>query len=90
MIKLQHWNKAEWITIGSFITEAIAWATLGEEDDTGYRTVNAKGRILTDRPPQLMDDNPALVSDCCGTAVLGEGEGGEICSDCNEHCEGGE
>lgn len=48
MIKLQYWNREEWVDAGEFITENLCWVSLGG-DDENYRTVDEDGKVLTDK-----------------------------------------
>ena len=48
MIKLQYFNGKEWVDCGEWANEQIAWISLGG-DDMNYRTVDASGKVLTDK-----------------------------------------
>lgn len=48
MIILQYFDGAQWVYCGKFVTEQAAWKSLGE-DNENYRTVDEKGKILTDK-----------------------------------------
>lgn len=48
MITLQYFNGKEWVTVGEYLNEKIAWITLGG-DDYNYRTIDANGNVLTDK-----------------------------------------
>ncbi|WP_165935505.1 hypothetical protein [Vibrio owensii] len=48
MIKLQYFNGLWWVECGEFISEQLAWTTLGD-DDKNYRTINEYGSVLTDK-----------------------------------------
>lgn len=51
MIKLEYFNGKEWVKVGDYSNEKIAWMTLGG-DDYNYRTVDINGIILTDKSNQ--------------------------------------
>ena len=46
MIELQYFNGTEWIKVGTWGNEEIAWATLGG-DNYNYRTIDEDGKVLT-------------------------------------------
>lgn len=48
MIKLEYWNGKEWIFVEEWSNERLAWISLGG-DNINYRTVDAKGNVLTDK-----------------------------------------
>jgi len=47
-VTLQYFNGSEWIFIGNFRNEQLAWISLGG-DDFNYRTINESGQVLTDK-----------------------------------------
>lgn len=47
MIKLQYFNGTEWRTVSKWVSERLAWISLGD-DNYNYRTVDPSGNILTD------------------------------------------
>ncbi len=49
MIKLEYFDGDEWLEVGQFGNENIAWISLGG-DDMNYRTVDMDtGKTLTDK-----------------------------------------
>ena len=48
MIELQYFNGTEWIKVGTWGNEEIAWATLGG-DNYNYRTIDEDSKVLTDK-----------------------------------------
>lgn len=54
MIKLQYWNGDEWITVSEWQVEIAAWWSLGN-DNLNYRTIDADGKVLTDK--RIRDEN---------------------------------
>lgn len=48
MITLEYFNGTEWVFVGMFFSEHIAWISLGD-DDENYRTVDIDGNVLTDK-----------------------------------------
>ena len=44
MITLEYFNRTEWIQVGQWSNENIAWISLGG-DDYNYRTVDEKGNV---------------------------------------------
>lgn len=48
MILLQYYNGKEWVLVGKYITENMAWISLGG-DDIDYRTVTEDGSVITDK-----------------------------------------
>ena len=47
MIKLQYFNGTKWIEVSEWVTEKLAWISLGG-DTYNYRTVDEDGNVLTD------------------------------------------
>jgi expansin (peptidoglycan-binding protein) len=52
MIYLQYFDGTDWIDCGTFHHEDFAWISLGG-DDSGYRTVDENGKVLTDKSNPL-------------------------------------
>lgn len=48
MVILQYFNGTNWQTLSTWWKEELAWASLGG-DNMNYRTVDDKGRVLTDK-----------------------------------------
>lgn len=48
MIELQYYNGKVWVTESTWVSEHLAWVSLGA-DDYNYRTINARGDVLTDK-----------------------------------------
>lgn len=48
MIRLEYYNGKEWILVGEYQNELIAWVTLGG-DNFNHRTVDENGIVLTDK-----------------------------------------
>lgn len=48
MITLQHYNGKKWVDCSTWTHEELAWMSLGK-DNVGYRTVDGKGEVLTDK-----------------------------------------
>lgn len=48
MITLEYFNGKEWVFVSKWPNEHIAWTSLGG-DDFNYRTVDSKGKVLTDK-----------------------------------------
>jgi expansin (peptidoglycan-binding protein) len=48
MIKLEYFDGKNWISCGEFQQERLAWMSLND-DDRNYRTVDATGKVLTDK-----------------------------------------
>lgn len=46
MVVLEHFNGERWIFVSEWLTESMAWASLGG-DDFNYRTLDSEGNILT-------------------------------------------
>lgn len=47
MIELQYFNGKEWVYVSEWISEHLAWISLGS-DNYNYRTVDQDGNVLTD------------------------------------------
>ena len=48
IIELQYFNGTEWIKVGTWGNEEIAWSTLGG-NDYNYRTIDEDGKVITDK-----------------------------------------
>jgi hypothetical protein len=48
MITLQYFDGNEWVNVGNWHHEWMAWDSLGG-DDFNYRTLDESGMVLTDR-----------------------------------------
>jgi len=48
MVRLEYFNGKEWIFVGSFHSDLIAWLSLGG-DDLNYRTVGADGNVMAQK-----------------------------------------
>lgn len=48
MITLEYFNGKKWVVCGQFHNEDFAWISLGG-DNANYRTVDASGKVLTDK-----------------------------------------
>lgn len=46
MIKLQFFDGKHWITVSEWVSEHLAWISLGG-DDINYRTIDEDGNVLT-------------------------------------------
>jgi hypothetical protein len=53
MITLQYNNGKEWINVDEWNHESLAWASLGG-DNLNYRTIDEKGKVLTDKSKTSM------------------------------------
>lgn len=45
MVRLEFFNSKEWVFVGEYANENIAWITLGG-DNFNYRVVNENGDVL--------------------------------------------
>jgi expansin (peptidoglycan-binding protein) len=54
MIELQYFDGEEWIPVATWQHEWMAWASLGG-DDYNYRTLDADGKVLTDKSDKDTD-----------------------------------
>lgn len=48
MVTLEYYNGKDWVFVGKYHSETIAWITLGG-DNHGYRTVDENGKVLTEK-----------------------------------------
>jgi len=48
MIRLEYFDGKKWIFVSEWVNEILAWVSLGG-DNLNYRTIDEKGKVLTDK-----------------------------------------